>query len=267
MAATSQDIKSKLSGHEDFDEAEHKLAINYILGWLWCYDQNYLFPLLYGVKSDPELELWCEKLHDSNLLPASPSTPSGSSILSPSDVTLSNLASNIHSLTTTIEKHYSNKASKKKKFESLEQFVQDFILIALSRTLDVTATALSDSFAELLDCPSTARAQASLNHKLHQKGCEVNVPLPMVSFLLTGDWIVRHSDNPDKLSFMFLGPNQSGKLYTSKNKDQLRVHFQQLFSKELSKENIEALISCSFLAIEGFHDLEPQVFTICHFLG
>ena len=37
--------------------------------------------------------------------------------------------------------------------------------------------------------------------------------------------------------------------------------------KELSKENIDALISCNYSKISGHHDLESQVWTSANILG
>ena len=81
----------------------------------------------------------------------------------------------------------------------------------------------------------------------------------MMTFILLGDW-VSESEEPDKVSFMWLGRNQRGMSHDSKNNEQLRTHYQQLFGKELSKDNIESLISCNFSAIEGHPELEIQVF-------
>ena len=77
----------------------------------------------------------------------------------------------------------------------------------------------------------------------------------MMAFILLGDW-VNESEEPDKVSLMRLGSNQTGVNHNTKNKDQLRMHFQQMLGKELSKENIETLITCKFSSIDSYPDLE-----------
>ena len=71
----------------------------------------------------------------------------------------------------------------------------------------------------------------------------------MTTLILLGDW-VNKSEEPDKASLMWLGTNQKGFSHDSNNKNQLRIHFQKIFGKELSKETIESLITCKFSSIE-----------------
>ena len=85
----------------------------------------------------------------------------------------------------------------------------------------------------------------------------------MITLILLGNW-VNKSEEPDKISLMLLGSNQKGVSYDSKTKYQLRIHFRQLFDKELSKDNIESLTTCNFSSIEDYPNLEQQGFGLAH---
>ena len=124
----------------------------------------------------------------------------------------------------------------------------------------------SEDLLELLECSVTTKDLASLNQRFHLKGCEVRIILTFTSFLLTGNWVVRDSENPDKVSFFFLGPNKSGKSYSSSNKEQLKTHFQQIFGSQLSMSSIETLIAGNYSKMDNFSDLESQTFASHHSL-
>ena len=69
------------------------------------------------------------------------------------------------------------------------------------------------------------------------------------------------------MSFLFLGPNQSGKSYASRNKEQFKKYFQHFFGSQLSMGSVEMLIAGSYSKINSLSDLESQMFTSCHSLG
>ena len=108
------------------------------------------------------------------------------------------------------------------------------------------------------------------NNKLERKGCESNAHLAMMALTLLGDQVNKYEDH-DKTSLMWIDSNQKGISCISNNKNQLRIHYQQLFGKELSKDSIESIMSCYFQAIEGHLDLEHQVHNysvfVCELLG
>ena len=111
----------------------------------------------------------------------------------------------------------------------MNKFARRLILNTSAQSIDFPAQTPSEDFLELVECSTATKAQASLNQRLHLKGCEVNIPLALTSFLISGDWVVRDTENPDKTSFFFLDPNQAGKSYTSRNKEQLKIHFHHVF--------------------------------------
>ena len=111
------------------------------------------------------------------------------------------------------------------------------------------------AFAELLKCSSATRARMPFSNELEQKGCELDSNLAITKFILLSDWVNKF-EKPDKLSLMWLGSNQKGVSYDSKNKCQLQIHFQKRFGKELSNDSIESLITCKFSSIEDYPDLE-----------
>ena len=110
----------------------------------------------YGVMSDPEIDLWSTNLYSLVLTPNYPSFPSSSSVPSPSDATLSHLASNVHSLIMTLEKHHNEKSTKKCKFDSMEEFTKQMILNASAKTSDVSAVKPCTSFLEILNYASAS---------------------------------------------------------------------------------------------------------------
>ena len=180
-------VKNILKSSDDFDKEDYKKATSYLISWLWSYKEGLLQPMPYGVMSDPEIELWSKNLHSLVLTQNLPPHPASLSVPSPSDATLSHLASNVHSLTTTLEKHHLEKSTKKCKFDSMESFTKQMILNASAKTSNISASRPCTSFLEILNCASASRSQASLNHKLHQKDCEVEVPLTLASFIVSVD--------------------------------------------------------------------------------
>ena len=45
ISASSQDVKSKLKDHDNFDSKDHNVATNHVLAFLWCHHKNFPSPL------------------------------------------------------------------------------------------------------------------------------------------------------------------------------------------------------------------------------
>ena len=96
---------------------------------------------------------------------------------------------------------------------------------AFSESTEFSATGPTQSLAKLLNCSTTAKAIASLNQKLHLKGCKVVMLLTFITFLTLSE-IIRNSTDPDKMSLLFLGVNNNGLMFTVKSKETMRINFQ-----------------------------------------
>ena len=66
---------------------------------------------------------------------------------------------------------------------------------------------------------------------------------------------------------MLLGPNDEGIKCVSKNKEQARIQFQQVYGNQLSRDAVTSVIDCNFSAIEHFFDLSRQVTTSYHLIS
>ena len=75
MSASAQQAQSKVSNHEEFDDLDHALALDYTLGFLWCHQKNILMPIPHGITNDPEIIFLAETLHSTVLLPKSDIAP------------------------------------------------------------------------------------------------------------------------------------------------------------------------------------------------
>ena len=208
ILAAAQNVKDALKSHEEFEATDHRMATSYLISWLWLFQNDKFKPTPHGVMTDSEIDFWCTDTHKI-LLPSTPTVPEKSLVPSPSDITLSNLASNVNLLTSTLEKQHNEKSVKKCKFDSMETFSRKMVLNASSKSHSTSAVRPCSSFLEILNCPSASRSQTYLNHMLHRKEYKIEVPLAMVSHLISCDWVCR-DEHPDKFSFMFFGANQSG---------------------------------------------------------
>ena len=92
-----------------------------------------------------------------------------------------------------------SKAPQKKcKFEALEPFIKQMILNASSVIGLASAVNLLTHVKSVMNCQSIARAQVTLNHLLKKKNVHIEVPLPVVTALMNGDWISGDSSAPGK---------------------------------------------------------------------
>ena len=57
ISASSQDAKSKLKNHEDFDSKHHSMATNCALAFLWCHHKSLLIPFPCGAMNEPEIAI------------------------------------------------------------------------------------------------------------------------------------------------------------------------------------------------------------------
>ena len=105
--------------------------------------------MVFKVTSDPQIDSQSDNLHSSILYPRTSPSPSGT-VSSPSDATMSHIASNMRTLAMTLEKHYSSKTDKKNKFKSLDSYTMQMILNASATTNDFSASDPASSLVEIL---------------------------------------------------------------------------------------------------------------------
>ena len=96
--------------------------------------------------SNSKIEMWSTNLYSLVLTPNLPPYSSSLPVPFPLGATLSHLASNTHSLITTLEKHYNENLIKKCKFDLTKLFVNQIILNALLKTSYISASKLCNSF-------------------------------------------------------------------------------------------------------------------------
>ena len=136
--------------------------------------------------------------------------PSGDGVPSPSDKTLSKLDTRLNDLATCMEKQHNDKQQSKDKFEQLDDHVKSMILVASSESTEMSVAKPTDSLKTILDFSAATKSQSCLNQVLHLKKRKENVALTFVAFLIASDWIVRNSEEPEKMSLLFLGLNNDG---------------------------------------------------------
>ena len=203
-------------------------------------------------KSDDQIDFWSQSIQDEYLLSKSFASTSGSGAHGLSDLTLSNLSSKLSNLTACMEIQHSEKSKSKNKFENLDDHAQKMMLNSSAECNEFSDTSPVSTLKQLLNCSTASKSQICLNQMLQLKRCKVSVGLAFASFLMSGDWIVRNSENPDKFSVFFLGPNNDGRQFKSTSKDQLRTHLQQLFGSALSKESLENMMFCNFCEVKDY---------------
>ena len=137
-------------------------------------------------------------------------------------------------LKLALEKYIWEKQYKKdKNYNNLLESVKYRILNSSSTKGSAPALESTSEFKALLACKTVTKAQSELNHMLHLQGWEVDVPIPFMTSLLSGDWIVREWMEPSKMSLLFLGESLS-KINTARElKSKLRLQFQQIYGKKL----------------------------------
>ena len=200
--------------------------------------------------NEPEIAIQAEDLHSTILLPRSPLVPCSSNCKAPSDHTLEKLSTEFFNLNSMLTKQQDSKSEKKDEFESLEIFSQTFILNAQTKSIRSPDQVPSPTLLDSLRRSSTAKARFSFNNDLERKGCKSGTCLTIATLALLGDQ-ASESEEAGKTPFMRLGSNQRGGSHSPKSKEQLRARCQKVLGKELSKDNMESLISCDFSAIEG----------------
>eukprot|EP00957_Ditylum_brightwellii_P083301 6333580-Ditylum_brightwellii.AAC.1 len=83
------------------------------------------------------------------------------------------------------------------------------------------ATTITPEFKLIIEQPSLSAQHNMLNHMLQTMGCMVDIPTALAAFLISGDWIVRNSNKPGKVTIMLLG--RVGKSSNSKEAMEERV--------------------------------------------
>ena len=77
----------------------------------------------------------------------------------------------------------------------------------------------------------------------------------MMNFMFLEYWVSKYEElgNTPRAH---IGSNEKVIVRSSKSEDHLRICYQQIFERDLSKEITEVLAACNFLVIEGHLCLE-----------
>ena len=135
------------------------------------------------------------------------------------------------------------------------------ILNSSAESAEASAAEPVDALSQILDCPTADKSQGCLNQSIRSRKCKVAAALPFATFLISGDWIARDSKGTDKISLLFLGPNNKGNARKLSSKDCLSVRFQQLFRSALSQGSIDSLVSCNFSEENDFFSFNMRLNT------
>ena len=111
----------------------------------------------------------------------------------------------------------------------------------------------------MLNCSSIAKVQVLLNHMVAKRGVHIEIPLAFVTPLVNIDWIVRGTTNPGKISFFYLGQSLLHQKSSATEKATLALQLQELYSSNLSSDNIQALIQSNYAKVKGYTDLSRLV--------
>ena len=159
-------------------------------------------------------------------------------------------------MTKSLEKQLESKdAPKKTKYELLEPFMKQMILNASATSSEFSATEPTAELVSIINCSSLARSQTMLNFYLHKSKCNVDAPLSLVTALVSGDWIVRRSIDPGRLSLLLLGHSLLQNKSNTIEKTNLNFKLQELYSSSLSDDNINTLIQQNYTKIHTYGDL------------
>eukprot|EP00957_Ditylum_brightwellii_P127450 9718885-Ditylum_brightwellii.AAC.1 len=155
------------------------------------------------------IKAWSEKLHLESVIPPAPAPVIDFVVAVPSNATLSNSASSLSLLKESLEKQLfsspKEKEEKKNKFLSIPPFAKKMILNASTEDCINPAMSITPEVKLIMEQPSLSSQQNMLNHLLQTMGCMIDIPTALVAFLILGDWIIRNSNKPGKLTIMLLG--------------------------------------------------------------
>ena len=84
-------------------------------------------------------------------------------------------------------------------------FISRWFLSASTTDCRSAASSINPELKFILEQPSLLSQRNTLNHVLQMMDCMVNVSAALVTFLVTGDWIMINSNKPGKVSVMLLG--------------------------------------------------------------
>ena len=112
MSASTQQTQIKLSNQEEFDDADHALALDFILGFLWCHQKNLLMHISCGITNDLEIIFLAETLHSTEFLPKRTIAPAISECFANSNHTLAPIGTILPNLSDALLKSTDSKKEK-----------------------------------------------------------------------------------------------------------------------------------------------------------
>ena len=83
--------------------------------------------------------------------------------------------------------------------------MKQIILNGSATLLEFLATELMAELVSIINYLSLAWSQTMLNFYLYKSKCNADAPLSLVTALVSRDWIVRGSIDPERLSLLLLG--------------------------------------------------------------
>ena len=218
--------------HKDDKEfPKASTACKRILQFLWAASHNLLELTISITQDSAHITKFNEDLHEKHILTGTLQNPNPSSVIGPSDATLSSLSGSIVHLTSHLEKdsssRQSDKEANKNKFSKLPESSQSTILYASSINGSAERTIVNPEFAKLLEQTSISRARTHLNQVMASYGCQIDVCSILVASITAGDLIwTRSSLTPEKFTIFLMGkPSPTSSRLNQK--DWLKMHLQE----------------------------------------
>ena len=225
-------IKAYDTLHKD-DKKFPKASLNCkrILQFLWAATHNLLELTITITQESGQIRKFKEDLHEKYILPNSLQGPNPSSVIGPSDATLSSLSGSIVHLTSHLEKdstsRQSDKDAKKNKFSKLPESSQSTILYASSINASTERSIVNPEFTKLLEQTSISRARTHINQVMASYGCQIDVCSILVASITAGDLIwTRSSQTPEKFTIFLMGKPSTTSSSMSQ-RDWLKLHLQE----------------------------------------
>lgn len=225
-----------------------------------------LLSTIHGIFSDPEIDSWNDSFYSQFISQMMPLVPDHNQVSSPSNDTMNSLAMRIASMSSVFERHLTEKSSKKNKFDNLSESKKCMILNASSLSSIDPAPALTEELKQIIFFLNISIARDEMKLMLHQRRCNIYVPISVATASMSGDWIVQGYTDPGKLSLLLLGKSMHYSNCAAEIK-RLKLHLQQLAGKGWDDETVNKLCTFTFSCTETLPTLQKQLETLYHFLG
>ena len=98
-----------------------------------------------------------------------------------------------------------------------------------------------------------------MNHILQKMGYQVDIPLALMTFLVTGDWVNRNSSEPGKLLVMMLDWVQKKSDSKEEVEARVRMTIQQCERDSLDGDTIKEMSKFEFCKTENIYELKHQL--------